>query len=169
MAARTWRGCSCGVLTRWALFTLIDRKSHRTMTEIAANFPVAAALLWQLPPLRPCWMAFHLSTDRVADRSCLEPIQILDSTSDNSRNTRYPSSLQSHCNLTATSSFFTAIPRRCLVRRLAAYAAMHPSSTSGLRFDVTSKKVGGTPSKDISTVFRAAMQPWDTRKYPKLR
>jgi len=50
------------------------------------------------------------------------------------------------------------------VARLLAYAAMHPEDTVGLRFDVTSKKEGGAPTKDVSAVFRDAMYEWDPRR-----
>jgi len=49
------------------------------------------------------------------------------------------------------------------VSKLLAYAAANPEATKGLRFDVTSKKAGGTPTTDVSTVFKAAMLPWDPR------
>jgi hypothetical protein len=48
------------------------------------------------------------------------------------------------------------------VSRLLAYAAESPETTKGLRFDVTSKNMGGTPTTDVSTVFQAARLPWDS-------
>lgn len=53
---------------------------------------------------------------------------------------------------------------RADVARLLTYAAMNPKLVTGLRFDVTSKKTGGTPTTDVSTVFAAAKYPWDPRK-----
>lgn len=53
---------------------------------------------------------------------------------------------------------------RADVARLLTFAAANPDATSGLRFDVTSKKNGVTPTADVSTVFKAAMFPWDPRK-----
>jgi len=50
------------------------------------------------------------------------------------------------------------------VVRLLTYATMNPNKTKGLRFDVTSKRFGGSPTKDVSNVFKAAEYPWDTRK-----
>jgi len=49
------------------------------------------------------------------------------------------------------------------VARLLTFAAANPKQATGLRFDVTSKKSGGTPTTDISTVFPQAMEPWDPR------
>jgi len=49
------------------------------------------------------------------------------------------------------------------VSQLISYAASNPEATKGLRFDVTSKKIGGTPTTDITTVFKAAQFPWDQR------
>ena len=53
---------------------------------------------------------------------------------------------------------------RADVARLLTYAALHPVATTGLRFDVTSKRSGGTPTTDVSSVFGAAMYPWDPRQ-----
>jgi len=50
------------------------------------------------------------------------------------------------------------------VARLTTYAALNPDKTKGLRFDVTSKKFGGTPTKDVSGIFAAAQYPWDSRR-----
>lgn len=50
--------------------------------------------------------------------------------------------------------------------RLLAFAVANPEKTSGLRFDVTSKK-SGTPTTDVSTVFAAARYSWDPRSQPK--
>lgn len=52
------------------------------------------------------------------------------------------------------------------VSRLLAYAAENPETTKGLRFDVTSKNMGGTPTTDVSTVFQAARLPWDSNLAP---
>jgi len=49
------------------------------------------------------------------------------------------------------------------VARLLVYAALNPDSTKGLRFDVTSKRFGGTPTADVSKVFSSAKYPWDPR------
>jgi hypothetical protein len=49
------------------------------------------------------------------------------------------------------------------VARLLTYAALNPDKTKGLRFDVTSKKLFGTPTKDVSKVFEAARLPWDSK------
>lgn len=48
------------------------------------------------------------------------------------------------------------------VSRLLAYAAENPETTKRLRFDVTSKNMGGTPTTDVSTVFEAARLPWQS-------
>lgn len=48
--------------------------------------------------------------------------------------------------------------------RLLTYAALNPSMTKGLRFDVTSKRFGGSPTQDVSSVFAAAEYPWDPRR-----
>ena len=53
---------------------------------------------------------------------------------------------------------------RADVARMLTYAAANPKETTGLRFDVTSKKSGGTPTGDVSTVFVEAMSPWDPRR-----
>jgi len=50
------------------------------------------------------------------------------------------------------------------VVRLLVYAVTNRAKTVGLRFDVTTKQFFGTPTKDVSTVFAAAMYPWDRRK-----
>jgi len=50
------------------------------------------------------------------------------------------------------------------IARLITYAAANPEKTTGLRFDVTSKSSGGTPTVDVSTVFAAARYSWDPRK-----
>lgn len=47
------------------------------------------------------------------------------------------------------------------VVRLITYAITNRSKSIGLRFDVTSKTLFGTPTKDISTVFAKARLPWD--------
>lgn len=49
------------------------------------------------------------------------------------------------------------------VAQLLAHAASNPETTKGLRFDVTSKQIGGTPTTDVSSVFKAARLPWDPR------
>jgi hypothetical protein len=48
--------------------------------------------------------------------------------------------------------------------RLLVYAALNPDKTAGLRFDVTAKKDGKTPTSDVAEVFDKAMRPWDPRK-----
>jgi hypothetical protein len=48
--------------------------------------------------------------------------------------------------------------------RLLVYAAMNPKETTGLRFDVTAKKDGKTPTTNTAEVFASAMSPWDPRK-----
>lgn len=58
----------------------------------------------------------------------------------------------------------TEFVTRADVARMLTYAALNPEATSGLRFDVTAKKTGGAPTKDISEVFASAMYPWDPRK-----
>jgi len=50
------------------------------------------------------------------------------------------------------------------VARLLTYAALNPEKTKGLRFDVTSKKLFGTPTTDVSKVFAAAEYPWHSQK-----
>jgi hypothetical protein len=50
------------------------------------------------------------------------------------------------------------------VVRLLTYAALNPDKTKGLRFDVTSKRFFGTPTKDVSIVFEAAKYPWNSPK-----
>jgi len=50
------------------------------------------------------------------------------------------------------------------VVRLLTYATLNPEKTKGLRFDVTSKRFLGTPTKDVATVFEAAKYPWDSRQ-----
>jgi hypothetical protein len=50
------------------------------------------------------------------------------------------------------------------VARLLAYASMNPDKVVGLRFDVTSKLIGGTPTSDVSRVFAKAKYPWDPRQ-----
>jgi len=50
------------------------------------------------------------------------------------------------------------------VAHLLTHAVLHPTNTSGLRFDVTSKKGGGIPVSDTQAVFREAMYTWDPRK-----
>lgn len=50
--------------------------------------------------------------------------------------------------------------RRSDVARLIAYASANPEKTKGLRFDVTSKMLFGTPTADVATVFDAARYPW---------
>jgi len=47
------------------------------------------------------------------------------------------------------------------VSQLLAYAAIHPETAKDLRFDVTSKNIGGTPTTDVATVFEKARLPWD--------
>eukprot|EP00927_Polykrikos_kofoidii_P084113 TRINITY_DN8781_c0_g3_i1.p1 TRINITY_DN8781_c0_g3~~TRINITY_DN8781_c0_g3_i1.p1 ORF type:complete len:284 (+),score=38.81 TRINITY_DN8781_c0_g3_i1:77-928(+) len=56
--------------------------------------------------------------------------------------------------------------RRSDVVRLLTYAAMNRAKVIGLRFDVTSKYLFGTPTKDVSTVFEAARNPWNAGKPP---
>lgn len=46
------------------------------------------------------------------------------------------------------------------VARLLVYAAANPEKARGLRFDVTSKFFGGSPTTDVSTVFESARLPW---------
>jgi len=58
----------------------------------------------------------------------------------------------------------TEFINRADVVRLMTYAALNPQKTKGLRFDVTSKRLFGTPTKDVSKVFAAAEYPWDSRK-----
>merc|ERR1719158_463102 len=53
---------------------------------------------------------------------------------------------------------------RADVARLLTYAATHPEQAAGLRFDVTAKKDGSTPTTDVATVFADALYPWDPRK-----
>jgi len=57
----------------------------------------------------------------------------------------------------------TAFIRRSDVARLLTYAALNPEKVRGLRFDVTSKFIGGTPTTDVSKLFEAAAYPWDPR------
>lgn len=49
---------------------------------------------------------------------------------------------------------------RADVARLLTYAVLNPEKASGLRFDVTSKKTGGTPTTDVSVLFETARYPW---------
>lgn len=58
----------------------------------------------------------------------------------------------------------TEFINRADVARLLTYAALNPEKTNGLRFDVTSKRLFGTPTTDVSKVFAAAKYPWDSRK-----
>jgi len=58
----------------------------------------------------------------------------------------------------------TEFIRRSDVVRLLTYAALNPDKTKGLRFDVTSKRLFGTPTTDVSKVFKSAEYPWDSRK-----
>jgi len=58
----------------------------------------------------------------------------------------------------------TEFINRADVTRLITYAALNPEKTKGLRFDVTSKQLFGTPTKDVSKVFAAAEYPWNSRK-----
>jgi len=57
--------------------------------------------------------------------------------------------------------------RRSDISRLLTYAAANPNKTQGLRFDVTSKRIGGKPTLDVSTVFEAAEYAWDPRSSNK--
>lgn len=57
--------------------------------------------------------------------------------------------------------------RRSDVARLLTYAVMNREKVLGLRFDVTSKNLFGTPTKDVSTVFEAARYPWNVGKERK--
>jgi len=45
--------------------------------------------------------------------------------------------------------------------RLLTYAVTHREESVGLRFDVTSLAVFGTPTIDVAPVFKAAKYPWD--------
>jgi len=58
----------------------------------------------------------------------------------------------------------TEFINRADVVRLMVYAALNPEKAKGLRFDVTSKRLFGTPTTDVSKVFAAAEYPWDSRK-----
>lgn len=52
------------------------------------------------------------------------------------------------------------------VGHLAAYAAVHPAETTGVKFDLcadTSKKPDGTEEEEMQRVFREALLPWDAR------
>lgn len=53
---------------------------------------------------------------------------------------------------------------RADLTRLLVYATLNPEQTKGLRFDVTSKQLGGTPTTDVSKLFSKAEFPWDPRK-----
>jgi hypothetical protein len=53
---------------------------------------------------------------------------------------------------------------RADLARLLVYAALNPSKTTGVRFDVTARKDGTTPTTDVAVVFDTAMYPWDPRK-----
>lgn len=55
----------------------------------------------------------------------------------------------------------TAFITRSDVARLLIFAAENPEKTKGLRFDVTSKKIGGAPTTDLSKLFQAAEYPWN--------
>jgi len=57
----------------------------------------------------------------------------------------------------------TEFINRADLARLLVYAALNPEKSKGLRFDVTSKRLFGTPTKDVSKVFTAAKYPWDPR------
>lgn len=53
------------------------------------------------------------------------------------------------------------------VGHLAAYAALHPAETTGVKFDVcadVTKQPEGTEEEEIQRVFQEAMHPWDARK-----
>ena len=52
---------------------------------------------------------------------------------------------------------------RADLARLLVFAAMNPDATAGLRFDVTAKKDGATPTTNTADVFLAARLPWDPR------
>lgn len=52
------------------------------------------------------------------------------------------------------------------VGHIAAYAALHPSKTTGLKFDLcadTKSKPSGTEEEEIERVFQEALLPWDLR------
>jgi len=51
------------------------------------------------------------------------------------------------------------------IARMLTYAALNPDKTKGLRFDVTSKRMFGTPTKDVSKVFEAAKLPWENEEH----
>lgn len=50
------------------------------------------------------------------------------------------------------------------IAQLLAYAVANPEKTKGLLFDVTSKKIGGSPPADLSSVFAEAKYPWQPQK-----
>jgi hypothetical protein len=50
------------------------------------------------------------------------------------------------------------------VARLLTYAALNPEQAKGMRFDVTSKAWGGSPTTDVAKVFAAAKYPWNSHK-----
>jgi len=50
------------------------------------------------------------------------------------------------------------------IARLLTYAASNPDKTKGLRFDVTSKRIGGTPTIDAAVVFTEAKYPWQPQR-----
>jgi len=63
------------------------------------------------------------------------------------------------------SNLNTAFISRADVARLATYAALNPEKSRGLRFDVTSKKIGGTPTADVSKLFDEARYPWYSKTH----
>merc|ERR1712194_656854 len=50
------------------------------------------------------------------------------------------------------------------IARLLTYAASNPDKAKGLRFDVTSKRIGGTPTTDAAVVFAEAKYPWQPQR-----
>lgn len=61
----------------------------------------------------------------------------------------------------SASNLNTEFISRADVARMLVFAALHPDNVKGLRFDVTSKRFGGRPSKDIQAVFDSAKYPWN--------
>jgi hypothetical protein len=58
----------------------------------------------------------------------------------------------------------TAFIHRSDVTRMLTYAAINRDKSVGLRFDVTSKLIGGSPTKDLAPLFKETLYPWDPRK-----
>eukprot|EP00930_Biecheleria_cincta_P010039 TRINITY_DN111962_c0_g1_i1.p1 TRINITY_DN111962_c0_g1~~TRINITY_DN111962_c0_g1_i1.p1 ORF type:complete len:287 (-),score=42.44 TRINITY_DN111962_c0_g1_i1:57-917(-) len=61
----------------------------------------------------------------------------------------------------SASNLNTEFISRADVARMLVFAALHPDEVKGLRFDVTSKRFGGQPTKDIHAVFDSARYPWN--------